>query len=462
MARLSPPRSPRPCARLLLRSVCTVLALAAGVLAAAPARADDSVTVRNPDSCEIVTIKVSEVLPETWTEVRYKLGKAEKSVPLALVVDIDRSTGGKERGILEAALLELKRGNFTEARMALRDLAAGGSKMEDGVQKFTPFPKGGSGAKGKRPAWTQEYAHFWYAVALVREGEKSGNEKLLEEALLVLDDVPVPGDGKETTGGFLGRFKGGNSRWLPDAMLLKAEALMALKRWEPAAAAFGELFDQAVGVGLSPRWVYEAKRGPGRIAEAQGDTEAAIRAYEQAPTALETLLAQSPNRCLRLETGRYYSMVRMEAAKVLLRKAEAGGKPADFMPLRNYLEGSTPEALQRKVSGKPPEQVEALLAGARAPEVRAVLASGLGQAYLADKRYDDAILSLSALTVRGGAGRSGAARDLVAGALYYLGKAAEGAMQGAQGEAKTAYEAIRSGAVKRLKTDFADSLYATK
>lgn len=451
-----------PLALPLLRGLLATVVLGTAVLLASPARADDVITALHPETCETYQIKCTEVLPETWTEVRYKLGKAEKSVPLALVTQVERTSGGKERGILDAALLELRRGNFTEARMALRDLAAGGFKMEDGVQKFTPFPKGGSGAKGKRPAWTQEYAHFWYACALVREGEKSGNAKLLEEALLVLDDVPVPGEGKETTGGFLGRFKGGNSRWLPDAMLLKAEALLALKRWDEAGAAFGELFDQAVGVGLSPRWVYEAKRGAGRIAEAKGETDAAIRAYEQGPTALETLLAQSPNRCLRLETGRYYSMVRMEAAKVLLRKAEAGGKPADFMPLRNYLESSTPEALQRKVGGKPPEQVEALLAGARAPEVRAVLANGLGQAYLADKRYEDAILLLSSLTVRGASGGGPAARDLVAGALYYLAKAAEGAMQGAQGEAKATYEAIRASAAKRLKTDYADTLYATK
>ncbi|MFM8385431.1 MAG: tetratricopeptide repeat protein [Planctomycetia bacterium] len=452
----------RPDSRPLLRGTLCSLALGAVLLAALPAHADDTITALNPDTCERYTIKCTEVLPETATEVRYKLGKAEKSVPLPLVVEIDRSTGGKERAILEAALLELRRGNFTEARTSLRDLAAGGFKMEDGVQKFTPFPKGGSGAKGKRVAWTQEYAHYWYAVALVREGEKSGNGKLLEEALLVLDDVPAPGDGKETTGGFLGRFKGGNSRWIADATLLKAEALLGLKRWDEAAAAFNELSNLGMSAGYSPRWVFEGKRGPGRIAEAQGDTDTAIRAYEGAPQALDSLLKDLPSRCLRLEAGRWYSVLRMEAAKVLLRKAEASGKPADFMPVRNYLEGSTPEALQRKVSGKPPEQAEALLAGSRAPEVRAVLASGLGQAYLADKRFDDAILSLSALTVRGGAGSTGAARDLVAGALYYLAKACEGAIQGASGEAKATYEAMRSGALKRLKTDFADSLYATK
>ncbi len=445
--------APRPLVRLLALIVSGSVALADG-----PARAEDVIVTRHPETCEQVVIKCFEVLPETWTEVKYKERERgpEKSVPLAMVVEIKRGSGGKERSNLEAAVQELERGNLTEARLALREQAAGGSKTEDGQLKFTPFPKGGTGAKGKRPAWTQEYAHFYYGKALVLEGLKSGSEKLLEEALLVLTDVPIPG-GTETTGGFLGRFKGGNSRWLPDAMALRAQALLGLKRYDEAAAAYGELFDQAVGVGLSPRWVYEAKIGPGRIAEAQGETDKAVQAYERAPTALETLLGQAPNRCLRLEIGRYYSRVRMHAGELLLRKAEAAGNPAAFLSVKTYLEESQPDALKRRLAGRPPEQVEALLAGARDTEVQAVLLSGLGQAYLADRRFDDAVLALAGVAVR-----NADARERAAAALYHLAKAAEGAATAAQGDAKKAYDEIKAGALKRLKTDYPESPYATK
>jgi tetratricopeptide (TPR) repeat protein len=442
------------------RALSAVLVAGAALVAQAlPAWAEDLILKRNPDTCEIETIRAFEVLPETWTEVRYKESARgqEKSVPLPLVVDIQRGGTSKEKSLLEAALQELERGNVTEARIALRDLAAGGYKLDEGALKFTPFPKPGTGPKGKRPAWTQEYAHFFYGKALVLEGKKSGNAKQFEEALLVLTDVPVPGQDKETTGGFLGRFKGGNSRWLPEAMLLKAEALVGLKKYDEASAAYNELFDQAVGAGLAPRWVYEAKIGPGRVAEAQGDSDKAVRAYEQAPTALETLLAQAPNRCLRLDIGRYYSLMRMQAAEVLLKKAEAAGTAAAFMPVRGYLEDSTADALKKRLGGRPPEQLEAFLAGARDAQVLAVLASGLGQAYLAEKRYDDALLALASVAVR-----SSSARDRAASALYHMAKAAEGAAQAAQGDAKKFYEDTKASALKRLKSEYADSPYATK
>ena len=252
-------------------------------------------------------------------------------------------------------------------------------------------------------------------------------------------------------------FKGGNSRWLPDAMALRAQALLGLKRFDEATAAYGELFDQAVGVRLAPRWVYEAKVGAGRVAEAQGKPEVAVQLYEQAPTALETLLGQAPNRCLRLEIGRYYSRVRMRAAELLLRKAEAAGTAAAYVSVKTYLEESLPEALKRKLSGRTPEQLEALLAGARDTEVQAVLLSGLGQAYLVEKRYDDAALALAGVAVR-----NADARERAAAALYHLAKAAEGAAGTAEGEAKKAYDEIKSGALKRLKADYPESPYATK
>ena len=79
------------------------------------------------------------------------------------------------------------------------------------------------------------------------------------------------------------------------------------------------------------------------------------------------------------------------------------------------------------------------------------------QAYLAENRYDDAILALSAVAVR-----SSGARERAAAALYHLAKAAEGAAKAAQGEAKQTYEGIKAGALRRLKADYPDSPYATK
>lgn len=444
--------------RPALRGATAALVIGSLVLAAgAPARADE-IVARHPDTCEELVIRCHEVLPETWTEVEYREREKgpTKKVALNLVIEIRRTSGGAERSNLEAAIQELERGNLTEARTSLRDLAGGGYKVEEGAKKFYPFPKP-TGARGKRPAWTQEYAHFYYAKALVLEGLRAQNTALLEEALLVLDDVSVPGGGAETSGGFLGRFKGGNSRWTPDAMVLWAQALSGLKRWDEAAAVYARLFDDAVGQGLSPRWVYEAKVGPGRLAEAQGDAAKATAAYEQAPTALETVLAQSPNRCLRLETGRWYNRVRMLVGEMMLKKAEAAGTAAAYVTVKQFFEESRPEALEKKYAGRPAEQLEALLAGARDPEVQAVAKAGLGQAYLAEKRWDEAILALAAVTVR-----SYTARDQAAAALYHLAKAADGALQGATGEAKSVYQAIKDGALVRLKQDYPESPYATK
>jgi hypothetical protein len=431
---------------------------ALGLLATQRCARADEIVARNPDTCEETVIRCHEVLPETWTEVEYRetARGPTKKVPLNLVVEIRRTSGGAERSNLEAAIQELDRGNLTEARQALRDLAGGGYKVEEGTKKFYAFPKP-AGARGRRPAWTHEYAHFHYGRALVLEGLRSQNDALLEEALLVLDDVPVPGAGAETSGGFLGRFKGGNSRFLPDAMLLQAQALGGLKRWDEAAAAYSKLFDDAVGQGLSPRFVYEAKVGPGRLAEAQGDAAKAMQAYEQAPTALETVLSQAPNRCLRLETGRWYNRVRMLVGETMLKKAEAAGSAAAYVTVKQFFEESRPEALEKKFAGRPAEQLEALISGARDPEVQAVAKAGLGQAYLAEKRWDEAILALAAVTVR-----SYTAREQAAAALYHLAKAADGALAAAPAEAKSVYQAIKDGALSRLKQDYPESPYATK
>jgi tetratricopeptide (TPR) repeat protein len=453
----------------LPRVVASVV-VAAGLLALAPAARAEEIVTRHPDTCETVTIKAAEVLPETWTEVEYRERDKgpTKKVPLTLVVDIRRTTGGKDRQNLEGAIQDLERGRLTEARTAFRDVAGGGYSTIEGKRVFTSFmPKGAGTAKGKRPAWTAEYAHFYYAKALVLEGTQSGNTNLLEEAMLVLEDVPNPApaidpSAKErdkdpgTTGGFLGRFKGGNSRWLPDAMHLKALALVGLKRYEVAAQAFEELFNQALGVGLSPRWVYEAKIGRGLIAEAQNDPDKAVQEYERAPTALETLLTQVPNRCLRLETGRYFSQVRAKAASLLLEKAEKANSDGAFLALKSFLMEGQPEALQTKFAARPREQLEALMAGARDPQVQAVTMTGLGMAYRAERRYDDAIVALRTVAVRHFAARQHAAR-----ALYYLAKTAEEAAAAAKTDVKAAYTKERDAALKELKT-YPESPYASR
>jgi tetratricopeptide (TPR) repeat protein len=461
------------------RTLASAALAAAGlwVWSAAPARADEIVT-RHPETCELVTIRAAEILPETWNEVEYREKERgpTKKVPMSLVVEIKRSTGGKDKSNLEAAIQELERGNLTDARTALRETAGGGYSVSEGQRFFTSFvPKGAGTARGKRPSWIAEYAHFHYAKALVLEGEKTGNAKLLEEALLCLDDVPNPAPApppkdapKEkdtdagTTGGFLGRFKGGNSRWLPEAMHLKARALVGLKRYDEAAAVWEDLFKEAVGASLSPRWVFEAKTGPGFIAKAQGDVDKAVQQYERAPTALEAMLAQAPNRCIRLEIGRYFSQVRARAAALLLEKAQNGGPGAAsaFITLKTFLEEGQPEALQAKFGSRPPEQLEALMAGARDPQVQAVAQTGLGLAFLNDGKYDEAIAALTSVTVR-----YFAAREYAANALFHLAKAAEKAAEapkpGAK-DAKATYTAIKDNALKRLKDEYPDSTYATR
>lgn len=455
---------PSPTPRARARRLGAALLAGAGglLLLAGPARADEIVTL-HPDTCEQVVLKVHEILPETWTEVEYRERDKgpTKKVPLPLVVEIRRGGSGKDKTNLENAILELERGNLTEARLALKDLAGGGYSTQDGQRVFTSFmPKETGKAKGKRPAWTAEYAHFFYVKALVLEGLKTQNEKLLEEALLCLDDAPIPGaSGKDagTTGGFLARFKGGNSRWLPEAMALKGQALVGLKRFDEAAAVFDDLYNQAVSVGLAPRWVYEAKIGPGLIAEAQGDQAKAIQAYEQAPTALDTLIGQVPNRCLRLEVGRYYNRVRARAAALMLAKAEAAGNAAAYGPVKAYLLDGQPDAIRRRAASRPPEQQEALVVGSRAPDVQALNLTGLGQAYLAEGKFEEAVLVLRSVAVR-----HFGARDLAAAALYYLAKAAGGAAKAAKGQAQAFYQRLQDDALAQLKADYRDSPYATK
>jgi hypothetical protein len=240
-------------------------------------------------------------------------------------------------------------------------------------------------------------------------------------------------------------------------MHLKARALLGLKKYAEAEAVWDDLFKQAVGANLSPRWVFESKLGPGRVAEAQGDVDKAVQAYERAPTALETMLQQATSRCMRLEIGRYFSQVRAKAAALLLHKAQNGGGPSAFVTLRTFLVEGQPEALQAKFASKSPEQLEALMAGARDPQVQAVAQTGLGLTYLNEQKYDEAILALQSVAVR-----YFAAREYAANALFHLAKAADAAAQAAKPTAKATYAAIKDEAVKKLKAEYPESPYATR
>ena len=255
-------------------------------------------------------MKVDEVVSETWTEVTYReqAKGPNKSVPTPLVVEVRRAGAKPEERDLVAAMGELERGNVTDALRQLKALAGGGYRqnLESGKLEFVPFSVNDPPVRTKRPPWASEYAHFFYAKALYLDGLARKDKEILEQARLALVDEPIPGgDGKATTGGFLGRFAGGNSRYLPEAMLLKAEVLVALEKYPEAAQAYEDLGKQAISVDIGSRWAYEAKRGIGRIAEAQGKSQEAISAYEDAAEYMKILLGRrsAPARSRRWGAG---------------------------------------------------------------------------------------------------------------------------------------------------------------
>jgi hypothetical protein len=315
-------------------------------------------------------------------------------------------------------------------------------------------PPGAPGGRGRRPPWTSEYAHFFHAKALALVGLEREDEAILQEALLALDDLPVPG-GKETSGGFLGRFKGGNSRWYPEALALKGRVLVGLERHEEAAKVLDQLYEESVGNKLDPRWAYEAKIGAGAIAEARDQAEDAVTAYTRAADAMVTLLKDTAEECRRREFGRWYSMGRMKAASVLLAAAEKARSAAQYGRLRQYLEDSSPDALRRKFSTLPPGQLDALLVGAQDPMVQAVLMNGMGVSYLNEGKHDEALIAL---------GTVGATHFQVpeehARALYYFARAAEAAAKAAKGSAAKAYEAMGKAALSALKSEHPNSPWA--
>jgi len=232
---------------------------------AAPVRADE-IVVRNLDTGAQSSINAWGITSEGWAEVKYKERQrsAEKTVPTITVVTIRRSDKSANAMNLRAAIAELQRGNHREAADALQAINGGGWKpdLETGVRKYVSFSENDPKGKNKRPPWISEYSHFYYTKALYLRAMAEKDRDTLEEALLALDDIEVPGgEEKATSGGFLGRFAGGNSRFFPEALAMKADLLTLLARYDEAGAAYKELYAKAIEVPLRPRWAYEGEIG---------------------------------------------------------------------------------------------------------------------------------------------------------------------------------------------------------
>lgn len=454
-----------PC-RLLARTGACLLALVAW---AASARADE-ILVRDLATGATSSIRCHEVTSETWSEVKYKERErsAETSIPTLRVVDIVRASKDATATNLLNAMAEVERGNHREAASALQAISGGGWKvnLDDGKRTYKSFSEDDPGGRTRRPPWTSEYAHFFYAKAKFLAGRAGTKDRaLLEEALLAIDDVAVPGEPAKKTGGFLGRFSGGNSRWYAEALYIKATLLVELARYDDAAPVYAELYGSAISVGLEPRWAFEGKIGPGVIAEAKDNAGAAEEAYGAASGTMELLLKDEQRRWVLGEYGRYYSRGRMRVAAIKLQQAEKRQAASAFADLRNWIKQGMPEAIRERAAAKGLGEaaVDALVAGARDPAVQAVGLNGIGLAYLnePEPKYEDALLAFKAVVVK-----YFQVPDQPARALYYLAKAAEGAAREAdkakKPQVRDMYLAMQSGSVKTLRRDHPDSAWANK
>jgi tetratricopeptide (TPR) repeat protein len=444
------------------------LALPLLLAAAAPAARADEIRWRDPQTCETKTEKVAEVVAETWVEVSARTkerGGVDKRIPARLIVDIVRPADDAQATRFAEAVGDLLRGRFAEARSGFAAISGGGPKVtEQGQRVFVPF--NASDVPGKAPKWHAEYAHYYYAEAAWREAVRRGRDKQgLEEALraLVADEPAPKPDPKDKEKkdppvgekGFLARFAVGKSRFYPDAMLLKARVLQDLGRSDEALKAYDELYAKAIELPIGARWAYEAKVGPGRLAEARGAAADAETAYEAAAQALEQLIATAPDPCTRRDYGRYYNEAGIQKARVLLEAAEKAASPPAFARLQEYLRTRTPDALATRFRTRPHDVVSAVVEGAGAPSVQAVLQNGLGLALLHQGKHAEAVFAFTEVRVK----HFGEA-DEVPRALHYLAKAADAAAAASKGEAKALFEQTAAGARKELETSWADSPWA--
>ena len=444
--------------------------LLVAALWAAPDAWADEIVIQNLDTCALETKRVFAVTSETWSEVKYRERARGKEIviPALQVVEIRRSGKDKTAEGLGTAVQELGRGNLREAKSALEELSGGGwrTNLESGERYYNNFRASDPPGRNKRPPWTSEYAHYYYVRALVELAEQNKDRDLFKEALTALDDVDVPGpvddkgkSKKIKSGGFLARFADGNSRWYPNAMLLKARALMGMGRYDDAAQIYAELHKAAIGVPLDPRWAFEAKLGAGKIAEAQKKYTDAETAYNNAVTNMELLLKDEKRNCLRMAIGRYFSRARMRVAAIKLAHAEKRKAATAFQSLRAFIEQGNPVALRKRYGSRlTKDAVDALVAGSRDPQVQAVAQNGIGLAYLNEKKYEDALIAFRSVVVKYFEEPTEPAR-----ALYYLAKAADGASKQAKDpEVRAMYAAMKTQALKRLRSNYRGTQWATK
>ena len=451
------------------RIALTLGAVFGAALLLSPIAVADEIIVRDLNTGAEKTIRCWGVTSETWTETKYRERErsADQSVPSVSVVRIVRDDKSPNAQNFRAAMSELNRGNYAEAARAFKEISGGGWKVdfETGERTgFKSFNEGDPSGRNKRPSWVSEYAHFYYAKSKLLEAKANKDRAAYEEALLAIDDVKVPGgDGKQTTGGFLGRFKGGNSRYFPEALWVKANALVGLARYDDAAKAFTQLQNDAGRVKLAPRWTYEGVIGPGRIAEAQGNLTEAVNGYRAAIPTMEVLIEQETRDYMRRRCGLWWSQAHMNVARVKLADAEKAKSPAKFSSLRSWIQKGTPDAVRKYAEGKgwPKPAVDALVGGARDPRVQAVGLNGIGLAYLNEPkpRNEEAMLAFKAVSVK-----YFQVPEQHARALYYLAKAAKAAAgaSGAKAEVKEMYGAMADEAVRMLRKQHPDSTWANR
>jgi hypothetical protein len=417
----------------------------------AGAASADEIRWIDPATEEVKTEKAFEVVDETWTQISYRQKDKGpiKRIETRLVLDVKRSGDDANVASFREALDNYQKGNFRPAAIAFGQVAGGGLRKnpETDVEEYRPFT-----SEGGDPKWYAEYAHYWFARSMYEHGRAKGDAKALDYAYRA-----IASEAKDDRG-FLARFKEGKSRYYADAMLLKAEIELAQKKPDAALATFKALAEAAAKNALNPRWTYEAQRGLGLVAEAQGKGPEAEQAYDAATAVLQSNVETAPDAVTRRAYGRWYNEMRMQRARVMREGAEKANSPPEFKRLREYLTESSPDRLKAKFAGKPSEVVDAVLSGAMAPTVQAVAQNGIGLAHLHEKRYVEALFAFDAVRIK-----YFQVSEEVPQALYYLAAAATAAAEASpRPDVQALYKAQADAARKELTTSYADSPWAKK
>ena len=436
--------------RVSLGAALAVLAIAKAATAAA-----DEIRVLDGATCEQKTLRVFEVTDENWVEIRFRpaQNKPLDKVDTRLVLDIRRGETDPQVVAFRAAEADFARGNFASARQGFATIAGGGwvKDPQNDQYSFKPFPPAEA---GKAPKWYSIYSQFFFARAAFAEGKAKGDKALIGHALRALETDT------NTEKGFLARTKEGKSRWYADALLLRADCLLELGRYADAATAYDDLFQKSIqNPAIGAKWTYQAKIGPGRIAEEQGDGAKAEGEYAAAAAAVQGAMATAPDACARRDLGRFYCEAKMRAASIILRSAEKANSAAEYERLNNYLQKNlSPDALRSQLAASQPAVVEAILQGAMAPNVQAVVSNGNGLSYLFKKKWVDALFAFNEVRVK-----HYSVREEVPRALYYLAKAADGAAQEAtKADAKALFKGQADAARQELQRSWQGSPWASK